>query len=170
MPPEFLSTHPNYDTRQRNIESWLPEALRHYRADAAAPVSVLPSLSATAVTADGRDAALHRYARAIDRRAAGRPGPEVVLQAMATVFEVPRSVVAHYVRSSQLGVGAVAVAMALSKAGAGEVAGLVAARARGDAWGTLAGADPRLAERALMRLREVLIEARRSRAAPRSSG
>ena len=30
-PPEFLSTHPLPETRIRQIEGWLPEALTHYR-------------------------------------------------------------------------------------------------------------------------------------------
>lgn len=30
-PPEFLSTHPADETRVRNIQRWLPEALDHYR-------------------------------------------------------------------------------------------------------------------------------------------
>jgi len=30
-PPEFLSTHPSEETRIRQIEGWLPEALKHYR-------------------------------------------------------------------------------------------------------------------------------------------
>ena len=30
-PPEFLSTHPSDDTRIKQIESWLPEALTYYR-------------------------------------------------------------------------------------------------------------------------------------------
>jgi len=30
-PPEFLSTHPADDTRIRQIEKWLPEALSYYR-------------------------------------------------------------------------------------------------------------------------------------------
>jgi metalloendopeptidase OMA1, mitochondrial len=30
--PEFLSTHPSEETRVRQIEGWLPEALQHYRA------------------------------------------------------------------------------------------------------------------------------------------
>jgi predicted Zn-dependent protease len=30
-PPEFLSTHPSHQTRIRQIEGWLPEALTHYR-------------------------------------------------------------------------------------------------------------------------------------------
>ena len=31
VPPEFLSTHPSHQTRIRQIEGWLPEALTHYR-------------------------------------------------------------------------------------------------------------------------------------------
>lgn len=30
-PPEFLSTHPSPETRIRQIEGWIPEALSHYR-------------------------------------------------------------------------------------------------------------------------------------------
>ncbi len=29
--PEFLSTHPSAETRVKQIEAWLPEALKHYR-------------------------------------------------------------------------------------------------------------------------------------------
>ena len=29
-PPEFLSTHPSEETRIRQIDAWLPEALRFY--------------------------------------------------------------------------------------------------------------------------------------------
>lgn len=31
QPPEFLSTHPNHGTRIKQLESWMPEALAHYR-------------------------------------------------------------------------------------------------------------------------------------------
>ncbi len=31
-PPEFLSTHPAPETRIRQIEAWIPEALQHYQA------------------------------------------------------------------------------------------------------------------------------------------
>jgi len=30
-PPEFLSTHPSEETRVRQIEAWLPEAMQYYR-------------------------------------------------------------------------------------------------------------------------------------------
>jgi predicted Zn-dependent protease len=36
-PPEFLSTHPDYGARIRNLETWLPEAMYYYRRSPKAP-------------------------------------------------------------------------------------------------------------------------------------
>lgn len=41
-PPEFLSTHPAYGTRQQDIRAWLPEARRYLQPDAGAVVKPLP--------------------------------------------------------------------------------------------------------------------------------
>ena len=30
-PPEFLSTHPSHDTRIRDLEAHIPEALKYYK-------------------------------------------------------------------------------------------------------------------------------------------
>lgn len=43
-PPEFLSTHPAYGTRQRNIESWLPEARGYFKPDPGVKVVRLPGV------------------------------------------------------------------------------------------------------------------------------
>lgn len=43
-PPEFLSTHPGYGTRQQHIREWLPEAERYYQVANAAPVEPLPGV------------------------------------------------------------------------------------------------------------------------------
>jgi predicted Zn-dependent protease len=40
--PEFLSTHPNPETREQQIRAWLPEALGYLQATARAPVERLP--------------------------------------------------------------------------------------------------------------------------------
>jgi len=32
-PPEFLSTHPAPETRIRELQSFIPEAMKHYRAE-----------------------------------------------------------------------------------------------------------------------------------------
>lgn len=45
-PPEFLSTHPSYGTREHNIETWLPEAMRYYDRSPHAKVLTLPTVSA----------------------------------------------------------------------------------------------------------------------------
>jgi len=43
-PPEFLSTHPNHETRIDNLQKWMPEAISRYERAAKAPNSTLPSL------------------------------------------------------------------------------------------------------------------------------
>jgi metalloendopeptidase OMA1, mitochondrial len=35
--PEFLSTHPNPETRIKDMEAWMPDALQHYEASGKAP-------------------------------------------------------------------------------------------------------------------------------------
>jgi Zn-dependent protease with chaperone function len=30
-PPEFMSTHPSDETRIRNLNAWMPEALGYYK-------------------------------------------------------------------------------------------------------------------------------------------
>jgi predicted Zn-dependent protease len=44
-PPEFLSTHPAYGTRQSKIESWIPEARTYFREDPALTVAKLPGVA-----------------------------------------------------------------------------------------------------------------------------
>ena len=43
--PEFLSTHPGFETRQDNIRSWLEEARREYRHDPGMTIRELPKIS-----------------------------------------------------------------------------------------------------------------------------
>jgi predicted Zn-dependent protease len=37
QPPEFLSTHPGYGTRIRNLQQWLPDAMVYYNSSSKAP-------------------------------------------------------------------------------------------------------------------------------------
>jgi len=43
-PPEFLSTHPGYETRQQNIRAWIGEARQYYRPDPDLVAGPLPPL------------------------------------------------------------------------------------------------------------------------------
>ena len=52
-PPEFLSTHPSYGTRERNIKGWLPEAMQYYDRSAHADVLPLPAIAGSGERAKG---------------------------------------------------------------------------------------------------------------------
>jgi len=41
--PEFLSTHPSEETRIKNIERWIPEAMHYYNPPPDAPPAAPPS-------------------------------------------------------------------------------------------------------------------------------
>ena len=45
QPPEFLSTHPGHDTRIKQLQEWMPEAVNYYRPQAGAAAADLPTLA-----------------------------------------------------------------------------------------------------------------------------
>ncbi len=49
-PPEYLSTHPSYGTREHNISQWLPEAERYYQPEPGLRVRPLPDVPRPAAT------------------------------------------------------------------------------------------------------------------------
>ena len=59
-PPEFLSTHPSYGTRIKQIKAWLPEAMEYYAASQKTPNRMLPSIRADLDTLDYSAANWHK--------------------------------------------------------------------------------------------------------------
>jgi predicted Zn-dependent protease len=45
QPPEFMSTHPGHETRIKELEAWMPEALKHYRPEPGMQVAELPQVA-----------------------------------------------------------------------------------------------------------------------------
>jgi predicted Zn-dependent protease len=45
QPPEFLSTHPGHETRIKQLEAWMPEALAHYHPQPGMQVAELPQVA-----------------------------------------------------------------------------------------------------------------------------
>jgi predicted Zn-dependent protease len=45
QPPQFLSTHPGHDTRIRQLEGWMPEALSYYHPQPGMQAADLPPVS-----------------------------------------------------------------------------------------------------------------------------
>jgi predicted Zn-dependent protease len=52
-PPEWLSTHPNPDTRQQDIRGWIAEAMKYYQSPVATQNDALPSISGAVASASG---------------------------------------------------------------------------------------------------------------------
>jgi predicted Zn-dependent protease len=44
QPPEFLSTHPGHGTRIKQLEEWMPEALKYYKPQPGMPPADLPPI------------------------------------------------------------------------------------------------------------------------------
>jgi predicted Zn-dependent protease len=80
-PPEFLSTHPGYETRIQQLTDWMPEALRYYQ-HGGGRIEVLPAPeSLDSVTAKAERLLLRR-AQAIDKRAADPRGEKAVIETL----------------------------------------------------------------------------------------
>jgi predicted Zn-dependent protease len=85
-PPEFLSTHPGYETRIEQLTAWMPEALGHYQPDRVTN-ELLPSAeSLDSVTAKAERLLLRR-AQAVDKRAADRHGEKAVVDTLGRALQ-----------------------------------------------------------------------------------
>ncbi len=70
--PEFLSTHPSDETRIRDLEARMPEALAFYERSARAPTSALPAIPGNRKGAGGKGgAALVAAAGSVSARGTG---------------------------------------------------------------------------------------------------
>ncbi len=45
QPPEFLSTHPGHETRIKQLQEWMPEALHYYQPQPGMPAADLPAVA-----------------------------------------------------------------------------------------------------------------------------
>jgi predicted Zn-dependent protease len=80
-PPEFLSTHPGYETRVQQLTAWMPEALRHYQPGGATN-EVLPSAESLDSATAKAERLLLKRAQAVDKRAADPRGEKAVVETL----------------------------------------------------------------------------------------
>jgi predicted Zn-dependent protease len=113
-PLAFLSTHPAYEDRRRNIERWLPQALTYYQGQGGEPLERLPSLTSLEPVEEIEKDLLKEMQR-IDRIAAAPGGTEAILTALADEFHITAHEVRELAQSFSLKPGEVAVVLALSK-------------------------------------------------------
>lgn len=81
-PPEFLSTHPGYETRIQQLRSFLPEAVTHYRPGTARIESLPSAESLDTATARSERELLKRVA-AVNRFIEEQNGERLIVEALA---------------------------------------------------------------------------------------
>jgi len=161
-PPEFLSTHPSYGTRQAQIRRWLPEVRRYYTPVPGMKIGPLPSLSELEAIEDHGQAAFQRYARAVDEAERSKWGESVMKAALTRGLGVTSSELERRLHARGLSLGEVAVASAISAATGRGFEEVADEYQRGRLWSELAGSDTGKVAAALELLRAAMVEARKA--------
>ena len=115
-PPEFLSTHPSYETRTQQLRSFIPEALSYYR-PTGRRVEQLPSPQALDSPTARAERELLKRIQAVNRRAEDQQGERAVIEALGYGLRMDPSVVYKERQQLGLGYGQYAALRALSSLG-----------------------------------------------------
>ena len=137
VPPEFLSTHPGYETRTQQLRSFMGEALSYYR-PSSARLEKLPSPQAldTPVAKSERD--LLKRIEAINRFVAEQNGERPVVQALAYELRLSPQTVFQERQQLRVGYGQYAALRGVSYLGKGSISRVAAGYERGQPWSDLA--------------------------------
>jgi len=136
-PPAFLSTHPGYETRVQQLQSFMPEALSYYqpttdRAD------LLPSpASLDSATAKAERELLKRI-QAIDSFVGEQNGERPVIQALAYQLRLPPQMIIQERQQFRIGYGQYTALRGLSYLGRGSIARILTDYESGRSWSEIA--------------------------------
>jgi predicted Zn-dependent protease len=158
-PPEFLSTHPSYETRTQNLKRWIPEALKFF-VPSSARVEPLPSLDALESSAGKSERELIQRMQVINRQARDARGERAVVEALAGRLRMSAALVFDERRQLGLGYGQYGALRAIAVLGRASFRRVLADYERGMSWTELAESyDSRLTEIAawLVELRRVAV-------------
>lgn len=135
-PPEFLSTHPGYETRTQQLRAFIPEALSHYRATDRNP-ETLPSLQALDSPMAKAERELLKRIQTVNRQARDSRGEWAVLEALGYSLRMDPSVVYEERQQLRLGYGQYAALRALSSLGRSPLRRIVVDYQNGVRWSDL---------------------------------
>ncbi|MBI2359521.1 MAG: M48 family metallopeptidase [Deltaproteobacteria bacterium] len=136
-PPEFLSTHPGYETRTQQLRAWIPEALKYYE-PAQRTVEILPSLEVFDSPSAKAERELLKRIQAVNRQAQDSRGERAVVEAIGYGLRTNPSVVYQERQQLKLGYGQYAALRALSSLGRSPVRGVLADYEKGLSWSDMA--------------------------------
>lgn len=132
-PPEFLSTHPGYETRLQNIRSFLPEALSYYR-PSNARLETLPSAESLDTPAARAERELLKRMAAINGAIEQQNGERAVVEALAYELRMSPQEIVQERQELQIGYGQYAGLRGVAYLGRGSINRVVDDYQRGRPW------------------------------------
>ncbi|HWP58245.1 MAG TPA: M48 family metallopeptidase [Candidatus Acidoferrales bacterium] len=136
-PPEFLSTHPSYETRMQQLRAWMPEALKHYR-PVETRVEMLPPLHELDSPTARAERELLKRIKQLNQKV-GEPGGErAVVEAIGYGLGLNPNLVLRERQAAHLGYGQYAALRGISHLGRAPIGRVAADYQRGVRWSLLA--------------------------------
>jgi len=135
-PPEFLSTHPGYETRIHQLREFLPEALRYYQSGVSR-IETLPSAEALDTAAARSERLLLKRIAAINQFVA-QGGERPMIEALAYQLRASPQTVFQERQQLGLGYGQYAALRGLSSLGRGSIRRIVDEYRGGGPWSEIA--------------------------------
>jgi Zn-dependent protease with chaperone function len=132
-PPEFLSTHPGYETRIQQLRSFLPEALSYYQAGSTR-IETLPSAESLDTSTAKSERELLKRLAAINRFVAEQSGERPVVEALAYELRTSPQIVFQERQQLRVGYGQYAALRGVSYLGRGSINRVVEQYQRGLSW------------------------------------
>lgn len=132
-PPEFLSTHPSYETRIQQLRSFIPEALTYYQASGAR-AELLPSAESLDTAAAKSERELLKRVAAVNRFVEEQNGERVVVEALATELRLNRQIIVQERQQLRMGYGQYAALRGVAFLGRGSLNRIADDYQRGRPW------------------------------------
>jgi predicted Zn-dependent protease len=136
-PPEYLSTHPGYETRVQNLRSFMPEALSYYR-PSSARIELLPRAESLDTVAAKTERELLKRMAAIDRYVEEQNGERAIVEALAYELRLRPQVVVQERQQLRVGYGQYAGLRGVAHLGHDSINRIAADYQRGRSWSEIA--------------------------------
>jgi predicted Zn-dependent protease len=131
--PDFLSTHPGYESRTQQLRSWIPEAMKFYRPSGQS-VKLLPSLRSLDSPTARAERELVKRIQAVNQQAGDRRGERAVLEALGRLLQMDPSFLNQERQQLRLGLGQYAALRGVSHLARTSLRRVLVAYGRGSSW------------------------------------
>jgi predicted Zn-dependent protease len=132
-PPEFLSTHPGYETRVKRLREYLPEALSYYQ-PSTARIESLPPAEALDTAAAKSERELLKRVQAINSYVEQQNGERPVLEALASELRLSPQTIIQERQQLRIGYGQYAALRGIAFLGRASMNRIVDDYQRGRSW------------------------------------